>query len=108
MDTEERRGAPVACSLSEEQERERRDELTRDLFALSTGTTELDDGYEYAFPEGAALAKQLVGFVVEERECCPFLVFELFFEPDRGPIRLRVRGPEGAKEFLRRPPDEGD
>ena len=36
-----------------------------------------------------------------ERECCPFLAFELAAEPNKGPVILRVIGPNGAKEFLR-------
>jgi hypothetical protein len=32
--------------------------------------------------------------------CCPFFTFELTFEPDSGPIWLRVRGQEGVKEFI--------
>ncbi len=36
-----------------------------------------------------------------ERQCCSFLTFELLFEPDHGPIWLRVRGSEEVKSFLR-------
>ncbi|MBI4409686.1 MAG: hypothetical protein HY561_08265 [Gemmatimonadetes bacterium] len=38
-------------------------------------------------------------FILFERGCCPFLRFELEFEPG-GPLWLRIRGPEGAKEFI--------
>lgn len=108
MDIGERTTArviPVACILSEE--RERREEVTRDLFERSTGTRELDDGYEYAFPGDAAVAGEIMCFVVGERECCRFLAFEISFEPDEGPIRLRVRGPEGTKAFLTGAPGGG-
>ncbi len=95
---------PIACSLPEEQERDRREELSRDLFSAVLEARELEDGYEYAFPGDAATTDALLRFVREERECCRFLSFELVFEPDKGPIRLRVRGPEGTKEFLARAP----
>ena len=54
-----------------------------------------------SIPGGAEWAEKLVGFVVSERECCPFFAFEVIFEPGGGPISLRVRGPEGAKEIVR-------
>jgi hypothetical protein len=39
--------------------------------------------------------------IVAERECCPFLAFELVAEPNLGPVTVRVTGPTGTKEFLR-------
>jgi hypothetical protein len=36
-----------------------------------------------------------------ERECCPFLAFELVAKPNQGPLIVRVTGPAGTKEFLR-------
>ena len=44
---------------------------------------------------------ELTRFVATERQCCRFFAFELLFAPDLGPISLRLRGPEGMKEFLR-------
>ena len=39
--------------------------------------------------------------IVAERECCPFLTFELVAQPNMGPVIVSVTGPAGAKEFLR-------
>lgn len=91
---------PIACDLSAEQERQRREELSRDLFAAATSVRELEDGFEYAFAGDAHLAEAIVHFITQERECCRFLAFELHFGPDLGPILLRIRGPEGTKQFL--------
>jgi hypothetical protein len=41
---------------------------------------------------------RLTAFIVAERACCPFFTFELAFGP--GGILLRVRGPEGTKQFV--------
>ena len=104
MGTEARRFVkelPLACGLSDREQTKRREELSRDLFSGCLRTNELDDGYEFVFPGGVEWAGKLVSFVVSERECCPFFTFELLFEPGGGPISLRVRGPEGAKEFAR-------
>ena len=104
MGTEARRSPkelPIACKLTDEEQQKRREELSRELFSGREGTRELDDGYEFAFAGGADWAEKLVSFVVSERECCPFFSFEILFEPGEGPISLRVRGPEGAREFMR-------
>ena len=62
--------------------------------------SEIEDGHEFVFPGDAGWAIRLAEFVVFERECCRFLNFEIFFEPEGGPIRLRVRGPEGAGDVV--------
>ena len=92
---------PIACNLQEAAQAARRDELSRELFAGYEGISELPDGYEFRFPGSAEWAAALTRFVMEERECCPFFTFELRFEPDRGPITLRLRGSEEVKEFVR-------
>jgi len=39
--------------------------------------------------------------IVAERECCPFLTFELVAQANMGPVIVRVTGPPGAKDFLK-------
>jgi hypothetical protein len=70
----------------------------RSLLDTSRLVGELEDGYEFAFPGEADWAMRLVEFIVAERSCCPFFTFELAFGP--GGILLRVRGPEGTKQFI--------
>ena len=53
-----------------------------------------------SFPGSAQWAIKLMEFIIFERGCCPFFAFELVFEPGEGPIRLRVRGPEGVKDLV--------
>jgi hypothetical protein len=104
MGTEAKRSVselPIACGLSSREQRERREQLSRELFSNRIRIDELADGYEFVFPGGAEWAEKLAGFVVSEKECCPFFAFEVLLEPGGGPISLRVRGPEGAKEFVR-------
>jgi hypothetical protein len=96
----ERSTLPVACSLAEPVLARRRQELAEDILAGALGADELDDGYAFAFPGSAEWANRLVGMINAERACCPFFAFELAFEPGGGQIVLRVRGPEGAKEFF--------
>jgi hypothetical protein len=90
---------PIACGLvGDEQERRRED--AGGLFKTGRLVGELEDGYEFAFPGDACWAVRLVKFVVAERSCCPFFRFELDFRPGGGEILLRVRGPEGTRQFI--------
>ena len=88
---------PVACRC-----------LTKDYapqnqrFLLSsTGllkTEELADGDLIHTPgdkKWLAVAGELIA---AERECCPFLRFELTAEPAMGPVTVRMTGPAGTKE----------
>ena len=96
----ERNTLPVACSLSGPNLAKRRQELAEDVLAGALWADELNDGYAFAFPGSAEWANRLVGMINAERACCPFFAFELAFDPGGGQIVLRVRGPEGAKEFF--------
>jgi hypothetical protein len=89
---------PLACNLSGPEVARRRGEI-EGIFEGCLGVDELEDGYQFHFPGSAEWAARLTEFIVFERGCCPFFTFELIFEPEGGPIRLRVLGPEGAKEI---------
>jgi hypothetical protein len=91
---------PIACSLPEASQAARETALAATLFAHRLQTRELADGYAFQFPNDAALLAQLLEFIAFERQCCPFFLFELAFEPQQGPLWLRMRGGEGVKEFL--------
>ena len=104
MTVEARRAAkqlPIACELPEERLNLRREELSCELFDGCELVRELEDGYEFVFLSEPERTIELARFIATERECCRFFAFELLFEPDLGPISLRLRGPEGTKEFLR-------
>jgi hypothetical protein len=38
--------------------------------------------------------------IMAERECCPFLTFQLTAEPKMGALTLRITGSDGTKDFL--------
>jgi len=95
----ERDSPPVACSLSAP-DLEKRRELINSVFSGTLRMDDLEDGYAFTFPGSTEWAEKLVGMISAERACCPFLTFEVLFEPDGGQISLRVTGPEGAKTFI--------
>lgn len=70
------------------------------LVAAAQKLDELPDGYALSYPASDAWATKLFEFVVAERQCCPFLTFELIFESNGGGIRLHLRGAAGVKELL--------
>ena len=64
-------------------------------------TEELPEGYAFRLPGDGAWVAVAAELMVVERECCPFLTFELSAHPNRGPVIVRVTGPAGTKDFLR-------
>lgn len=91
----------IVCTLSDQELSGRQDGALAELFAGAEETTELSDGYELRFPGSAEWARRLADFIASERECCAFFTFELVFQPQQGPISLRLRGPEGVKDFVK-------
>jgi hypothetical protein len=90
----------VACRLDAAQRADRGASLA-ELFGSAQEKRELRDGYALRFPGDAAHVRALANAIILERDCCPFLAFDLTLEPHGGPIWLRVTGPAGTKAFLR-------
>lgn len=91
---------PIACSLTDPEFQQRRAALLRTFQGALLETKELDDGYAYRFPSGANWIAELTQLITFERECCPFLRFNLRLEPGNGPLWLELTGPAGTKDFL--------
>jgi hypothetical protein len=90
---------PIACTHSGS-ERTRRQGAAAEILGQAQQVEELADGYSFGFPGSAEWGNRLVDFINSERVCCRFFAFELVFEPNLGQIWLKVRGPEGVKEFV--------
>ncbi|HEV3419883.1 MAG TPA: hypothetical protein VG075_06230 [Candidatus Acidoferrum sp.] len=100
---------PIACCLTDAEFREREALLLTRFKAAASTTAELPDGYAFLAPGEKTWIALLGELMVAERECCPFMRFELTAEPNMGPVTLSVTGPPGAKTFLRKllcSPDE--
>jgi hypothetical protein len=92
---------PVACCLSDVQFREREARLLAQFKCAVIATEELPDGYAFHIPGDKEWIAAVAELIVVERECCPFLTFELAAQPNMGPVIVRVTGPSGTKDFLR-------
>jgi hypothetical protein len=91
---------PIACSLTSTELRESEATLLSQFRAALVKTEELQDGYAFHIPGDDDSFRQVAELIVAERECCPFLVFEVSALPNMGPVTVRVSGPTGTKEFL--------
>jgi hypothetical protein len=61
---------------------------------------ERPDGFAWRFEARTDVLQAIATAIDAERQCCPFLQFELTVEPRGGSVWLAVRGPAGAKEAL--------
>ena len=91
---------PIACNLTDTQLQERRRDVLDKVRTAVVEVRELHNGYVYCFPSEGKWLIELAQLVNLERQCCPFLHFAITVEPNNGPIRLEMTGPEGTKEFL--------
>ena len=92
---------PVACCLSTAELREREATLLAHFGSAVIGTDELPDGYAFRLPGDGKWIAVAAELIVAERECCPFLTFELHANPNKGPLIVRVTGPTDTKDFLK-------
>jgi len=92
---------PIACCLTSAELREREATLLAQFRSAVIGTEELRDGYAFRVPGDGKWIELLAELIVAERECCPFLAFEVAALPNMGPVIVRVTGPAGAKDFLK-------
>ena len=91
---------PVACSLTGPELQERRRQVLRKVGENVIEVKDLGDGYAYRFPSDEIWITELANLITFERQCCPFLQFNVRIEPGAGPIWLELSGPEGTKDFL--------
>ena len=92
---------PIACSLTTVELRDREAKLLAQFRSALIETEEIQDGYAFHLPGEDKWIRLVVELIVAERECCPFLTFEVTALPNMGPVIVRVTGPAGTKEFLR-------
>jgi hypothetical protein len=91
----------VACCLSDAELRKRLATLVARFASAVIAIEELPDGYVFRVPGDKQWMAVVWEAIVAERECCPFLTFELTAQPNLGPVSVRVTGPAGTKDFLK-------
>jgi len=102
MSTDLTRALPLACAPEAIPPKDRVTHFAAArnlLLERAAGRSDLPDGYQFRFAADAF--DDLVRFVGAERQCCPFLAFELIVAPAGGPLILKITGPEGTRSVLR-------
>jgi hypothetical protein len=89
------------CRLTDAEKREREATLLARFKSAAIVTEELDDGYSFRLPGEKDWLSLVADLMIAERECCPFLQFQLTAEPQVGLLTVRITGPDGTKEFLK-------
>lgn len=93
---------PVQCVLNalSAPERDRQRVLIGKLRAATRGRSELPKGYAIGVDPSRMSLAELAEWIGLESRCCPFLDFALEVSRGGAPVRLRITGGEGAKEFI--------
>lgn len=90
----------VACKLTSQEFRKRKETIIARLQALITETVPTDKGYKFCFPGTDEAFDLVTEFVKSERVCCPFFHFTISVGEKQEAIWLHLSGQEDTKEFI--------
>lgn len=91
---------PIACTLTEQEMRERRQTMLDFVRRAALDVTSLPLGYACRFEATSDVLAHLSRLVDLERQCCPFLTFRIVVEAGNHPICLEVTGPPEARAII--------
>jgi hypothetical protein len=89
----------IACNLTSSEQRIRQDD-NKVLIQSAQQILEIQDGYAFGFADDS-YTQAITDFILRERRCCPFYLFELSFNTQQGMVWLQIRGSQEVKTFLR-------
>ena len=94
---------PLACNMDvfTSAQRESHIQTTTQLVQAIQSIQEMENGYEFTFPNETEFISRIAEFISNERLCCPFLKFTLNVLSNSEPVSLSLIGPIGTQEFLR-------
>jgi hypothetical protein len=94
---------PLACNMDvfTAAQRESHIQTTLELVQALEAVQEVENGYEFRFPNESELILKIAEFISNERLCCPFLKFSFNVGSENEPVSLSLTGPSGTQEFLR-------
>lgn len=91
---------PIACDLSVLDDPKHHKTETASLFAEREDMRVVSDGVALRFPSTMDYAQRILRFIRGERQCCPFLTFEMIFEPEEQGLWLVLGGDEQAAAYI--------
>jgi hypothetical protein len=74
--------------------------IAAEMLDHANSITELPAGYELRFAGTDEWIGRVFDFVRLERQCCPFIRFEVGLSPNDGPVTLRLLGNPEVKRFI--------
>jgi hypothetical protein len=90
----------LACRLMGKELTERKAVIAAEMLDHANSITELPAGYELRFAGTDEWIGRVFDFVRLERQCCPFIRFEVGLSPNDGPVTLRLLGNPEVKRFI--------
>ena len=91
----------LACILTDKDKINRMNELHQTIFKKADRAIEHTKNYELVFSKpDSALNKELFEFIHFEQLCCPWLKFQVSFEPGNGPVSLKLGDSAETKEMV--------
>ena len=95
--------SPLVCNMDvfTPVQREAHIQTTTELIQVVQRVEEVENGYEFIFPNETSIISKIAQFISNERLCCPFLACNLNVFSTSEPISLSLTGPLGTQEFLR-------
>jgi len=93
---------PIACNLDAltEAQQARRTELAARLQSSIRAIVPTPQGYTFRLPADDRTLLEVIEFISLERQCCPFLNFEISLKEGEDFVVVNLSGRDSVKEFL--------
>lgn len=91
----------LVCKLIGAEKMKKKELLKTEIFSQVKGIDELENGYILKFEDKDDILLKLTDYLMIEKECCPFFIFDLNIQPNSNGISLKITGQEGAKDMLK-------
>ncbi|GAB4010446.1 hypothetical protein EXU85_07765 [Spirosoma sp. KCTC 42546] len=102
MKTELKTKIVLACKLTDHDQIARMNELHQTIFKKVDRVIERANSYELVFQQpDSLLSNELAEFIKFERLCCPWLLFQLTYQPENGPISLTMGNSPETRDMVK-------
>ncbi|MVM38304.1 hypothetical protein GO730_13210 [Spirosoma sp. HMF3257] len=102
MKTDLQKKIALACKLTDRDQIARMNELHQTIFRKVDRAIERANSYELIFQKpDSLLSNELTEFIKFERLCCPWLLFQLTYQPEEGPISLKMGNSAETREMVK-------
>ena len=102
METDLKKKIALACKLTDRDQIQRMNELHQTIFKKVDKAVERTTSYELIFQKpDSLLSDELIEFIKFERLCCPWLMFQVTYQPEDGPISLKMGNSAETKEMVK-------